>query len=42
MRVGRPEFARRRLAHVRPGAIEPETRPVLEATAAGDPPSVWG
>ncbi|HEY7041339.1 MAG TPA: hypothetical protein VID28_20900 [Methylomirabilota bacterium] len=42
MLVGLPEFARLLLAHAPPGAIERETRPVLEATAAGDPPSVWG
>jgi hypothetical protein len=29
------------LARVPADAIEPETRPVLEATAAGHPPSVW-
>jgi PH (Pleckstrin Homology) domain-containing protein len=42
MLVGLPEFARLLLAKVPPGAIEPQTVPVLEATAAGEPPSVWG
>jgi len=41
MLVGLPEFARLVLARVPAGAIEPETRPVLEATAAGHLPSVW-
>lgn len=41
MLVGLPEFARLLLAHVPPGAIEPGTLPVLDATAAGRPPSVW-
>jgi len=42
MLVGLPEFARLVLAHVPPEAIEPETLPILEATAAGNPPPVWG
>lgn len=42
MLVGLPEFARLLLAKVPPGAIEPQTLPVLEATASGEPPSVWG
>jgi hypothetical protein len=42
MLVGLPEFARLLLAHVPGRAIEAQTLPVLEATAAGDPPSVWG
>src|SRR5262245_7918260 len=41
MLVGLPEFARLVLAKVPAGAIDPETRPVLEATATGHPPSVW-
>jgi hypothetical protein len=42
MLMGLPEFARLLLAHAPAGTIEAETRPVLEATAAGNPPSVWG
>jgi hypothetical protein len=42
MLVGLPEFARLLLAHVPSRAIEAQALPVLEATAAGDPPSVWG
>ena len=42
MLVGLPEFARLVLAHAPPGVIDRETLPVLEATAAGRPPSVWG
>ena len=41
MLVGLPEFARLVLEKVPADAIEPETRPVLVATAAGHPPSVW-
>jgi hypothetical protein len=41
MLVGLPDFARLVLAKVPAGAIDPETRPVLEATATGHPPSVW-
>ena len=42
MLVGLPEFARLVLAHAPPGAIDGNTLPVLQATAAGQPPSVWG
>jgi small-conductance mechanosensitive channel len=41
MLMGLPEFARLVLTHVSPAAIDPKTAPVLEATAAGDPPKVW-
>jgi hypothetical protein len=41
MLSGLPEFARLVLAHVPPSAIEPHTLPVLQATADGQPPSVW-
>ena len=41
--AGLPRFARTLLAHRPPGAeIDPETLAILEATAAGDPPSIWG
>jgi hypothetical protein len=39
---GLPELAQAVLAEVRPPAIDRETRPILEQTAAGSPPSVWG
>jgi len=42
MLVGLPEFARAVLANVPANVIEPETRPILEATANGNPPSIWG
>ncbi len=42
MLVGLPEFARMVLVHVPPAAIEPETSAFLQATAAGDPPKVYG
>ena len=41
MLMGLPEFARLLLAHVPEGAIEPATQAVLQATADGQPPSVW-
>ena len=41
MCMGLPEFARLVLAHAPADAIEPETRAILEATAAGHPPAVW-
>jgi hypothetical protein len=41
MLVGLPEFARLVLEKVPATAIDAETRPVLEATATGHPPSVW-
>jgi hypothetical protein len=42
MLVGLPEFARLLLTHAPGDAISPDTLPVLEATAAGHPPPVWG
>jgi hypothetical protein len=42
MLVGLPEFAQLVLRQVPPSAIEPDTLPVLQATADGHPPSVWG
>lgn len=39
--MGLPEFARLLLAHSPKEAIEPETLPVLQATADGHPPSFW-
>ncbi len=41
MLVGLPEFARLVLAHVPRTAINAASLPVLEATAAGSPPSLW-
>ena len=42
MLVGLPGFAQTVLARVPASAIDDTTRPVLEATAAGQPPPVWG
>ena len=42
MLSGLPEFARTALAHVPQTAIDEETLAVLEATAAGNPPTIWG
>jgi hypothetical protein len=39
--LGLPEFADLVLLHVPMEAIEPNTRAVLQATAQGQPPSVW-
>ena len=41
MLMGLPEFARLVLEHAPENAIESRTRPVLQATADGHPPSVW-
>jgi hypothetical protein len=41
MLMGLPEFAQALLAHVPASAIDGPARPILEATAAGSPPSVW-
>lgn len=41
MMMGLPEFARMLLERVPASAIEPPTLAVLQATAAGQPPSVW-
>ena len=42
MLMGLPEFARAVLEKVHPSAIDDRTRPILEQTAAGSPPSIWG
>ena len=42
MLVGLPQFAQLALANVSPQAIDPPTRVVLEQTAAGHLPSIWG
>lgn len=42
MLVGLPSFARAALDHVPPNAIDPNTQSVLEATAAGNLPRIWG
>jgi Bacterial PH domain len=39
--MGLPEFARLLLDGASEGAIESNTLPVLQATAEGNPPSVW-
>jgi len=41
MLQGLPEFARAALAQVPAAAIDPQTRTVLEATAQGNPPTLW-
>ena len=41
MLMGLPEFARLLLAHSPQGVIDADSRLVLEATAAGNPPSMW-
>ena len=40
--MGLPEFARVLLAHTPRESIEKNALPVLQATAEGNPPSVWG
>jgi hypothetical protein len=42
MLMGLPEFAQLLLAHAGREAIEKSTLPLLEMTASGNPPSVWG
>ena len=42
MLQGLPEFAAAALAQVPPAAVDADTRAVLEATARGDLPRVWG
>jgi hypothetical protein len=42
MLVGLPEFASLLLAYAPAQAIDADTLPILQATAAGQPPSVWG
>jgi hypothetical protein len=41
MLIGLPEFARLLLSHAPPHAIDGETLVILQATADGNPPSVW-
>jgi hypothetical protein len=41
MLMGLPEFARLLLEHSPQGVIDADCRLVLEATAAGNPPSMW-
>ncbi len=41
MLMGLPELASHLLDHAPPAAIDAETRLILEATARGNPPSVW-
>jgi hypothetical protein len=41
MLMGLPVFATLLLARARSDAIDPETRLILQATAEGNPPSVW-
>jgi hypothetical protein len=41
MVMGLPEFARLLLARAPQGAVDADSRLVLEATAAGNPPSMW-
>ena len=42
MLMGLPSFAQLLLAHTPAGAIDRQTLPVLQNTAEGNPPSVWG
>ena len=42
MLMGLPRFAQLLLAHAPPPSIEKSTLPVLQTTAEGNPPSVWG
>jgi hypothetical protein len=42
MLMGLPRFAQLLLAHAPPQSIEKNTLPVLQTTAEGNPPSVWG
>jgi len=42
MLMGLPTFAQLLLAHVPRQSIEKNTLPVLQATAEGNPPSLWG
>ena len=39
--VGAPEFAQAILAHAPQNTIDPETRPILETVANGNPPPPW-
>jgi len=40
--MGLPVFAQLLLVHTPPETIESNTLPVLQMTAEGNPPSVWG
>jgi len=42
MLMGLPTFAQLLLAHAPPQSIEKNTLPILQTTAEGNPPSVWG
>ena len=42
MLMGLPEFASAVLHAVPPSSIDPLAGPVIERTAAGNPPSIWG
>lgn len=42
MLMGLPELARVILQQVEPDRIDPGSREIIEETAAGNPPSVWG
>ena len=42
MLIGLPEFATLLLAHTPHGVIDSKTLPILQETAAGNPPPVWG
>jgi hypothetical protein len=42
MLMGLPTFAQLLLTHAPPQSIEKNTLPVLQTTAEGNPPSVWG
>ena len=42
MLMGLPRFAQLLLAHAPPQSFEKNTLPVLQTTAEGNPPSVWG
>jgi Bacterial PH domain len=41
MLIGLPEFARALLSSAPAGAMDADTRRILEATAEGNPPSLW-
>ena len=42
MLMGLPTFAQFLLAHAPPQSIEKNTLPILQTTAEGNPPAVWG
>jgi len=41
MLIGLPEFGRLLLSHAPPQVIDAKTLLILQATADGNPPSVW-